>query len=366
VAYGLAAPKPGRSAGTVVRYLLGVLLGIVVLVVLFGQRGELAAARHQLRHLDVRWLVAAVLAEGTSVAGFALLQRRVLRLAGCGIALPGLLALSLANDAIANTLPGGPAVAGAYRYRYYRQHGASGASAGWTVFTVLVAQAIGMSLLLLVAVLVAVLAPVATGTVTGIALVGLAVLVMALAVLIRRDLIVRFIGWVVRGSRRVFGHPSASAGARFEAALARMREIPLSTRSAASIAAIAAGVWACDLGCLLSSFGAVHAVVPWRGVLLAYGAAQVAGSLPVAPGGLGIVEGSLAVILVAYGAARIPAISAALAYRLVSFWLVIAVGSVSVAVIAYRTRRRNRSRTGCAADKSAAFQADLGDLDDLA
>jgi putative heme transporter len=347
VAYGLAAPKAGRSAGTVVRYLLGVLLGIVVLVVLFGQRGELASARHQLRHVNLDWVGAAVLAEGVSVAGFAFLQRRVLRLAGCSMAFPGLLALSLANDAIANTLPGGPAVAGAYRYRYYRQHGASGASAGWTIFTILVAQAIGMSLLLLVAVLVAVLAS-GSGRVTGIALVGLAVLVIAVAVLIRRDLIVRFIAWLVRGSRRVFRHPSASAGARFEEALARMREIPLSARSAASIAAIAAGVWACDFGCLLSSFGAVRAAVPWHGVLLAYGAAQVAGSLPVAPGGLGIVEGSLAVILVAYGAARVPAISAALAYRVVSFWLVIAVGSASVALIAYRSRRRNRPDASCA------------------
>ena len=42
-------------------------------------------------------------------------------------------------------------------------------------------RAIGMSLLLFAAVVVALLAPVATGTVTGIALVGLAVLVMAVA-----------------------------------------------------------------------------------------------------------------------------------------------------------------------------------------
>jgi uncharacterized protein (TIRG00374 family) len=347
VAYGLAAPEPGRSAGTVVRYLLGVLLGIAVLVVLFGQRGELTAAGHQFRHLDAGWVAAAVLAEGMSVAGYAFLQRRVLRLAGCGIAWPGLLALSLANDAIANTLPGGPAVAGAYRYRHYRQHGASGAGAGWTIFTVLVAQAIGMSLLLLAGALVAVAAS-ASVRVSGIALVGLAVLVLAVVVLFRRDLIVRLIGWAARVSRRVFGHPSASAGARFEAALARMREIPLSARSTASIAAIALGVWAGDLACLLGSFRAVHAAVPWRGVLLAYGAAQVAGALPIVPGGLGVVEGSLAVILVAYGAGRDPAISAALAYRLISFWLVIAVGSASVAVIAYQERRRNRSDAAAA------------------
>jgi uncharacterized protein (TIRG00374 family) len=77
-------------------------------------------------------------------------------------------------------------------------------------------------------------------------------------------------------------------------------------------------------------------------VLLAYGAAQAASALPIVPGGLGIVEGSLAVILSAYGVARVPAISAALAYRLVSFWLSIAVGWVSVGTLAYRARRRWR------------------------
>ena len=69
MAYDLAAPEPGRSAGTVVRYLLGVLLGIAALVVLFGQRGDLEAARHQFRHLDIGWVTAALLAEGTSRCG---------------------------------------------------------------------------------------------------------------------------------------------------------------------------------------------------------------------------------------------------------------------------------------------------------
>ena len=77
-------------------------------------------------------------------------------------------------------------------------------------------------------------------------------------------------------------------------------------------------------------------------MLLAYGVAQVAGALPIVPGGIGIVEGSLAVILAAYGAGRVPAVAAALAYRIVSFWLAIAVGWISVAVIARQARRRGR------------------------
>ena len=81
----------------------------------------------------------------------------------------------------------------------------------------------------------------------------------------------------------------------------------------------------------------MHAAIPWHGVLLAYGVAQVAGSFPLVPGGLGIVEGSLAVVLAAYGAARVGAVSAALAFRLVNFWLALAAGWITAAVLA-RTR----------------------------
>jgi putative heme transporter len=344
VTYDLAAPEPRRTAGTVIRYLLGVLVGAVVLILLFSRRGDLAAARHQLRHVNLGWVAVAVLAETTSVAAFAVLQHRVLRLSGSRMPLPGLLALSLANDAIAGTVPGEPAVSSAYRYRYYRRHGATSDSAGWTIFTILVAQALGMSLLLLVGVLVALLASTSLAT-SGAAAAGLVIVVAAGAVLVRRDLVLRLIGWLVGGWRRAARRPQGGMTARVQATLVRMRQIPLRTSAAISVVALATAVWALDFLCLLSSFGAVHAAIPWAGVLLAYGAAQVAGSLPIVPGGFGIIEGSLAVILVGYGASRIPAISAALAYRVVSFWLFIAVGWIAVAALAHRSRRRDR-RTG--------------------
>jgi uncharacterized protein (TIRG00374 family) len=339
VAYDLAAREPGRSAGTMVRYVLGVLIGIAVLFVLFGERGDLMAARHVFRHLAVGWVAAAVLAEGASLSAFGFLQHRVLHLAGSRIGLPGLVAVSLANEAIANTVPAGPALSCVYRYRFYRRRGASEAAAGWTIFTVLIAQAISMSLFLLLGVLVAMLAS-ASIQGAGIAAVGLVIVVGGAAVLVRRDLVLRLVAGLVRASRRVTGHPRDAAVARIEAALARMREIPLNARSTAALVAVALVVWACDFLCLLCGFAAVHAAVPWEGVLLAYGAAQVISALPIVPGGLGIVEGSLAVILAVYGVARVPAISVALAYRLVSFWLSITVGWISVGGIAAATRRK--------------------------
>lgn len=342
-----ARPAAGRSAGEVIRYLAGLAVGIVILLLLLSKRGELAAGRRDLTHVSVGWLTAAATAEALSLWGFARLQHRVLRLAGTSIPMPALAVLTVANNAIANTVPGEPAVSSAYRYRYYRRRGATAAGAGWTIFTILVAQAIGMSLLLLVGVGVA-LTGAAGGSQAGAAAAGLVITALAAAVLIRRDLLLRLAAAVVRGSRRLSrrrpgretGQPQDGIGARIETTLARMREIPLSTRSTAAIVAVAVGVWFCDFLCLVCAFAAVHARPPWAGVLLAYGAAQVAGSLPVVPGGLGIVEGSLAVILTAYGAGRVPAIAAALAYRMVSFWLAIAVGWITVGVMAHQARRR--------------------------
>jgi uncharacterized protein (TIRG00374 family) len=118
-----------------------------------------------------------------------------------------------------------------------------------------------------------------------------------------------------------------------------MRQIPLGTWQAIRVVVLAAGVWLADFGCLLCAFRAVHAAIPWSGVLLAYCVAEIAGMLPIVPGGIGIVEGSLAAILAAYGADRASALAAAVGFRLVSFWLAIVVGWVSVAALARRTRR---------------------------
>lgn len=359
MSYELAAPGRRRSAATVLRYVVGLLVGIVVLLVLFGKRGDLGAARHQFSHLDARWAVAAVLAESASLAGYGLLQHRVLRLAGARVPLPGLLALSLANDGITTTVPGEPAVSSAYRYRYFRQRGASAAAAGWTIFTVLVAQAIAMSLLLLIGVGIGLLTS-TSARAASTAAVGLVIVVAAGAILVRRDLVLRLVAWLVRGPLRIAGRGGNRVGARIEATLARMREIPLGASAAVVVVAMAGCAWIGDFLCLLCAFGAVRATVPWHGVLLAYGAAQVAGSLSFVPGGLGIVEGSLAVVLVAYGAGRVPAVSAALAYRLVSFWLAAATGWIAVGVLAYLARRRGQPDTA-----DAGLQAEADSPPDL-
>jgi uncharacterized protein (TIRG00374 family) len=330
----IAVRGSSHSRTEVVRYLIGVAVGIVVLLLLFGKRNELRPAWHQLSHANLGWVAIAIAAEALSLLTFAALQHLVLRLSGAHIRLAPLALLSLANDAVANTIPGEPAVSSAYRYRFYRRHGTSSASAGWTIFTILVAQAIGMSLLLLLGVLVALISDGARYA--GASIAGIIMAAAAFAVLIRRDLILRCAEAMARFARR-FGRGNLAE--RIQATLVRMREIPLGTGSAIGVGGIATAVWFGDFLCLVCSFSAIHAAVPWDGVLLAYGVAQVVGTLPIVPGGIGIIEGSLAIILTGYGASRPAALAAAVIYRVISFWLVVAAGWISVWAIARRHHR---------------------------
>ena len=339
----------------IVRYTVGVGLGALILSLLVGQRGEFSGALHHLDHLNYAWASGAVLAEVLSIVGYGFLQQKVLRWSGAAISLRSLTLVSLANNAIAYSVPGEPAVSSAYRYRFFRRHGASGASAGWTILTILIAQAIGMSLLLLISVLVALTGH--TGVqARGTVIIGLFVVVIAGAFLVRRDLLLRFLGRVVRYIRRVTGHPRGDVMKRIESTLQRMHEIPLSSAAAMGLVIMATALWLMDFVILLCCFGAVHAPIPWSGVLLAFGVSQIVTSLPLIPGGLGIVEGSLAVILVAYGAKKVPALAVVLVYRLLTFWLVIIVGWVSIGVIEWRVRR---SVNGVPGDRTAATATEI-------
>ncbi len=335
-----APSRRRRTAWIIVRYAVGLGVGVFVLALLIGKREELTGALGHLNHLNYAWESGAVLAEALSIVGYAYLQQKVLRWGGAELSLASLTLVSLANNAIAYTVPGEPAVSSAYRYRFFRRHGASGAASGWSILTILIAQAIGMSLLLLVGVTVA-LSGHSGVDARATALVGLFVVVFAGALLVRRDLLLRFLTVLVGLCRRLTGHPRGDVMTRIESTLQRMREIPLSTTKALGLVVMATSLWLMDFVILVCCFEAVHASIPWSGVLLAFGVAQVVASLPLIPGGIGIVEGSLAVILVAYGAKKVPALAVVLIYRLLTFWLVIIVGWVSIGVIEWRVRHHD-------------------------
>ncbi|MBV8303016.1 MAG: UPF0104 family protein, partial [Acidimicrobiia bacterium] len=89
---------------------------------------------------------------------------------------------------------------------------------------------------------------------------------------------------------------------------------------------LAALNWVENCGCLIACIWAVHGHIPWSGILVAYSLAQVTASVPITPGGIGVVEGSLTALLVAYGMPTNVALASVLLYRAVSFWGLVPVG----------------------------------------
>jgi uncharacterized protein (TIRG00374 family) len=91
-----------------------------------------------------------------------------------------------------------------------------------------------------------------------------------------------------------------------------------------------------DFGCLLAALRATGTHPRDALVLLAYAAANVIELVPVTPGGLGLVEASLAGLLVLAGVHGGDALLATLAYRLASYWLPLSAGPP--AYLLYRHR----------------------------
>src|SRR5665213_1780405 len=97
-----------------------------------------------------------------------------------------------------------------------------------------------------------------------------------------------------------------------------------------------------DYLCLLFCVRAVGAHPRPSLILLAYAVAGVIGLLPITPGGIGVVEASLAGFLALAGLDGAQAVLATLAYRLASYWLPMAAGPI--AYVAFRHRYRSHGR----------------------
>jgi uncharacterized protein (TIRG00374 family) len=95
---------------------------------------------------------------------------------------------------------------------------------------------------------------------------------------------------------------------------------------------LASGRWVLDYLTLIAALYALGAEPRASLVLLAFCAAQLLGTLPLTPGGLGFVEAGLTGTLALAGVGGGAAVVATLAYRLVSFWLPIPAGAVAAVV----------------------------------
>lgn len=324
------------------RFVIGVALGLAALDSLNGKRGELSGATSELAHLHLVWLIGAIFLELISYVAWGQLQRQVLRAGGVRMSSPYAFGISLGAGAIANSLPGGPGFASLYSFRCYRRSGAEIRVAAWTLLAMLVSTTLALCMLATVGVFLAFDQSSDLGLV-GIIFTVFVLAVLADAILLQRRWLYGGIVSFMRRARHMTGHPIEERERAFERLVARLAAIKMSWLGFFDTLLAAVALWAFDCAALAASFLAVGVGVPWRGLLLTYGASQLAVNLPITPGGLGVVEGTMTIALVAFGGTEHDIVPAVLCYRIVSFWGFLPVGWGGWGVMALVGKRQERA-----------------------
>ena len=346
-----------RKAWPVVRFIVGVGLAALALWVLSGHRDEFSGFAQVLGNLRWWWLPAAIAAEAASYVAFAGLQYRLMSVGGLEPPVRPLMAMTWAAQAINNSLPAGTVLASVYAFRWYRRFGANDTLAGWSLVGTMVASVVSLALVAAAGLALADeqgasldLIPV----VVGVLLVALAI--GALFVYERPLAAVVTLG--VRVSRRVIGRPRGELADQIQRVVERVTVVRLSWRDVTAVVGWGLGNWLLDCACFALCFLAIGAPIPIGGLLLAYGAGQLAANLPVTPGGLGAVEGSITFALVAFGGDLTSSLDAVLVYRLISFWGQLVVGWLCAGWLAAGVRRGRWSRHALEAPVEVALASD--------
>jgi hypothetical protein len=161
----------------------------------------------------------------------------------------------------------------------------------------------------------------------------------------------------LRASVKLTRRPRGDTTAQIERIMAWMTAVRLSWTQIGWIITWGTVNWLLDCACFAMMFKAMGAPIPWKGLLLAYGAGQLAATLPITPGGLGVVEGSITVALVAFGGAEASTAYAVLLYRVISFWLILVIGWLLIGQLALQVRRGRWPRQAMASEVEAGPEA---------
>jgi uncharacterized protein (TIRG00374 family) len=301
----------------------------VALYVVLPSLARVLAAWPELSGLSPLWFIGVFLAEAASFACNFGLQRLVLRTRKWF----AVVAAGLAGNAVTDVLPAGDAAGAALQFRMLATAGIDSASAagGMTAASLLNLGALSSLPVLTLPVVLG-----GAGVSAGLhhtALLGLvffALFTLAGIVVMATDRPLVLLG---RAGQRLWnglpGHRPTVTG--LDRRLLSERNAIRTTlgRNWRQAVLLSVGRLGFDFLSLLAALRATGAHPRPSLVLLAYAATAILALLPLTPGGLGIVEASLAGLLVLAGVPGGHAVVATLAYRLASYWLPVVAGSIA-------------------------------------
>src|SRR5580700_302157 len=313
----------------------GIVIFALVLIIEYLVVPELVGASkdlHLLGQVNPAWLAAGAILEGLSLFCYGLLTRAVLPPGSHNPGLSRLFRIDLAAAAVAHVIPAGTVGSAGIGYRLFTAEGIKGNDAAVMMATKGLGSTVVLNVLLWLSLVVSI--PLAgfhpiyvTVAVTGaVVLVAVAALGLGITRGARRaSRILHAVGDKIPGLTGERLERAVLDTAASLSALARDRRVLAWSLTWASLNWLldAASLW-----CFVAAFGRLVNPVE---LFAAYGIANVAGALPVTPGGLGVVDSVTPLLLVSFGVTRSVATLGVLAWRLVNFWLPIPAGAIAYA-----------------------------------
>ncbi len=325
--------------------------GALTVRVLLNSKDELLTAADNLTGVRPGWLIVGVGLEILAYVFYAAALKHLLRRGGAQVGLLPMTGISVVGQAAGNCLPGGLALTGVIMYRQLRRRAIPDVLTGWVMTVASVLFMVALALVAIVAVQVAGPAsPIPGLQAVSLTVVGVVVLAVVLGAAVRGRAPWR--EWGAAAGKGLSRLPLVSGYlARHEidvaedaqALVARLATVRLGTPALLIATVLMMLSWLADAAVLGVAFTALGETAPLRGLLLAYCAGQLATALPITPGGLGVVEGSLTLALVAFGGAEAGTLSAVLLYRLISFWGLLPSGALCWLALRHTPDARGRT-----------------------
>jgi len=324
------APKARRSTGLRATFrwakwpifLLVFWLFILPIVPGFGD------ALSKLGEVEPSWLFLRIALEFAALLCYSMLTHVALGQDSDKVRIFTLFRIQLSTRSLGSLVPGGSAASNALGFRLMTLAGANGRDAGFALATAGVGSAVVLNLILWVALIVSIPGRGVNAFYGTAAIFGVNVMLLAGGVVLglvdhegRAERVTRWFARKMRFDQDKAGEVAVHLGER----LRGLANEPGLLRKVLSWSLLN---WFLDIAALFVFIRAFGGSVDIIGLVVSFCLANIFASIPITPGGLGIVEGIYIPSLVGFGLTTTTATVSVLSYRLVQFWLPMLVGGV--------------------------------------
>ena len=236
--------------------------------------------------------------------------------------------IQLSTKSVSNVLPAGSAASSALGFKLLTSSGVPGPDAGFALATAGLGSAVVLNLVLWVGLIASIPGQGVNAAYGSAALVGVILMLVATVLVVGlidgQGRAERSIKWIAKKLRT---DPDNAADVLRQLGF-RLQGLAREPGLKERVFAWALLNWLLDMAALWVFLLAFGADIDLRGLIVAFGLANIMAVVPITPGGLGIVEGIYIPTLVGFGLTRSVATVGVLSYRIAQYWMPLIVGAI--------------------------------------